>query len=243
MVAALADLRTGEVVDVEPLNAAVGALDTGVFNSDAMVLPAWLPAMLPYLPKKADGSLSTRVNYWVVAGTVESGRVDSVGSQGRPMSVDLRWPSLRAEGNAKVPALNDDRPGREFRLTVHRDTRGLKADAPKGLLLVHHQNRNGSRAQVVRVLVATTTRLTSSATSYRAGGRPTLRATVSPTAATGTVTFVEGRRVLGRAPVAKGTASIAAPALARGRHVVRAVYSGSGAYAASTSAAVTLSVS
>ena len=260
MIATLADLQTGQIIDEQPLNAAIGAFDTGLFHSDSMVLPLWLPALLPYLPKKPDGTLaSTRVGYWVEAGTVQSGSTDAIASQSRPLSVDLRSPALRAAGNAGGPALNDDRPGGTYRLGVHRDLAKMRADAPQGLLLVHHQNLNGSRAQVVQVRGASTTVLRSDATFYAPGARVILTATVrlaSPTAAaaTGVVTFRDGARVLGRARLVKGVAVLRPEVLRPGRgqlqprgvllgkRSVTATFEGNSLDAPSRSAAIRLNV-
>ena len=260
MVATLADLQTGQIIDEQPLNAAIGAFDTGLFHSDSMVLPLWLPALLPYLPKKPDGTLaSTRVGYWVEAGTVQSGSTDAIASQSRPLSVDLRSPALRAAGNAGGPALNDARPGGRYRLGVHRDLAKMAADAPQGLLLLHHQNLNGSRAQVVQVRGASTTVLRSDATFYAPGARVILTATVRPAsptaaAATGVVTFRDGVRVLGRARLVKGVAVLRPEVLRPGRGQLRpkgvqlgkrsvtATFEGNSLDAPSRSAAIRLNV-
>lgn len=248
MVSTLGDLRTGQIIDQEPLNGALGSLDTGLFHSDSMVLPLWLPAMLPYLPKKADGTLaSTRIGYWVKAGTVESGVTDGIASSAKPLSVDLRSPALRADGSAKGPSLNDDAPGARYRLTVTRDLTKVAADAPRGLMLVHHQNVNGSRTQVVQVRGATSTSLTTTPASFRYGGRPLLTASVrqaSRTAGgpTGTVTFRDGSVLLGTAPLTRARATLRPAGLVRGSHAVTATYDGDPLSGTSTSAVTRLTV-
>ncbi len=247
MVATLGDLKTGEIIDQEPLNNAVGGLDTGLFHSDSMVLPLWLPALLSYLPKTQQGTLaSTRVNYWVQAGTVESGLLDAVGTPKAPLSVDLRNPAMRAAGDSNSPVLNDDAPGRQYALAVHRDLRTYAADKPQGLLLIHHQNVNGARAQVVQVRGITTTTLRTSPTSYARGGRAVLQATVRGTSGaavpSGTVTFRDGTRVLATVPLAKGTATVRPAALRAGTHRLTATYNGSSLDAASTSKPVVVRV-
>lgn len=247
MVATLIDLRTGEVVDQQPLNGVAGSLDTGLFHSDAMVLPVSLPALLPYLPKRtARAPASTRVGYWVQAFTVESGLTDGIASQARQLSVDVRSPALRAAGDAGGPAVNDDARGADFALSVTRVASGLAADAPLGLLLIHHQNLNGARAQVVRVGGATSTRLRSPASSYRYGLRPVLGATVRPgfgtTAPTGTVTFRDGGKVIGRAALVRGTATVRPSAMLRGVHPITATYDGDRLWLPSAGPKVTLRV-
>ena len=53
---------------------------------------------------------------------------------------------------------------------------------------------------------------------FRKGGRPTLTATRRPSAATGTVTFRDGTKVLATVKVSQGQGRPRAPVLARGTH-------------------------
>ncbi|MEO7746351.1 MAG: Ig-like domain-containing protein, partial [Actinomycetota bacterium] len=62
------------------------------------------------------------------------------------------------------------------------------------------------------------------------------------TPVTGFVTVREGGRALARSVPVRGRVSARLPALARGRHVLRATYDGSGVYAPSTSAPVVVTV-
>ena len=171
---------------------------------------------------------------------------DGIGSRARPLTVDLRSPALRAAGDAGVPALNDDAPGAEYRLTVHRDLANVGRDRPQGLLLIHHQNLNGVRAQVVRAGGRTATTVASSLTSYRYGARPTFTATVRPgfgaTPPTGTVTFRDGAKVIGRSALVRGRAVVRPSAVLRGAHVVTSTYDGSTLWLPSRSPGVRLSV-
>jgi hypothetical protein len=89
---------------------------------------------------------------------------------------------------------------------------------------------------------ATTTTVGSSANPVGAGQPVTLTAQVScATPATGTVTFMDGRQVLGTAPVVNGQASLSVT-LAGGRYRVTAAYGGDAGCAASTSAPLALTV-
>lgn len=89
---------------------------------------------------------------------------------------------------------------------------------------------------------ATTLSVTPSATSATSGTSITLTATISPTGATGTITFYDGTTSLGTATLASGSASLATSALAVGTHSITASYGGSTSYTASTSSAVTVTV-
>src|SRR5437867_1062300 len=93
----------------------------------------------------------------------------------------------------------------------------------------------------------TTTSLASTPNPSVTGQAVTLNATVSPVAPatgvpTGTVTFKDGATVLGTATLVNGSASLSVSTLAIGSHSLTAVYSGSAAFAGSTSAAVTQTV-
>ncbi len=92
-------------------------------------------------------------------------------------------------------------------------------------------------------LTATTTTLTVSASSIATSVADTLKATVSPTAATGTVTFYDGTTTLGTGTLTSGVASLSPSFTTTGTHVLTATYAGNSTYATSTSAAVDVTVS
>lgn len=95
--------------------------------------------------------------------------------------------------------------------------------------------------QVASVKTATTTTLSSSATTVDTGQAFTLTATVAPAAATGTVEFFAGTTSLGTATVSGGTATLATAALSTaGASSITAVYAGDSAYTGSTSSAVSV---
>ena len=86
--------------------------------------------------------------------------------------------------------------------------------------------------------IATTTALSSSATTAMRGQSIALTATVTPVTATGTVTYKDGTTTIGTATLAGGIATFNTSALTVGSHNLTAVYGGStgaNAYAASTS--------
>ena len=127
-------------------------------------------------------------------------------------------------------------------LDVRRDASTVATDKPAGLLLLHHLNANGSRAQVVPVKVKTSVKLTASSTSYTYGGKPVLTATVSPSSATGTVAFKDGSKVLKTVAVSGGKATYTVSGQARGTHSMTAVFTGSGDFLSSTSSVVKVTV-
>jgi len=89
---------------------------------------------------------------------------------------------------------------------------------------------------------STTTTVTPSATSAVYGTSITLTATVSPSGATGTITFYDGSTSLGTGTLSSGSASISTSALAVGTHSITASYGGSSSYSSSTSSAVTVTI-
>ncbi|MFU8870445.1 Ig-like domain-containing protein [Micromonospora sp. SL4-19] len=105
---------------------------------------------------------------------------------------------------------------------------------------------NNGTWTVAGVVVAepTTTTLAASPAGTAAYGAPvTLTATVTPSAATGTVAFKRGATTVGTAPVSGGTASLAASNLPIGTLSLTAVFTPAGSdYAGSTSAAVSYEI-
>ena len=87
---------------------------------------------------------------------------------------------------------------------------------------------------------ATTTTLAASTSTPVVGASVTLTATVSPTAATGTVTFYDGTASLGTATLSSGTGTLSTSFSTTGTHSITATYEGSTTYATSTSSTVTL---
>jgi hypothetical protein len=94
-------------------------------------------------------------------------------------------------------------------------------------------------------LASTTTTLTSSPNPSVYGQAVTLTAVVSSGGGTppGTVKFLDGSTTLGTATLVNGSASISASSLAAGTHSITAAYQGGAGFAASTSTALTQTVS
>ncbi|QEE29600.1 DUF3500 domain-containing protein [Terriglobus albidus] len=89
---------------------------------------------------------------------------------------------------------------------------------------------------------STTTTLSTSLTSVTYGSAVTFTATVSPSAATGSVTFYDGSTSLGAVTLSSGSASLSTSTLTVGTHTITATYAGSSTYSSSTSSAVTVVV-
>jgi hypothetical protein len=88
----------------------------------------------------------------------------------------------------------------------------------------------------------TTTKVTSSLNPSTYGSSVKFTATVTPSAATGTVTFKDGTKTLGTASLSAGTASYSTTTLTAGTHSITASYAGNTTYNTSTSSALSQTV-
>jgi len=91
--------------------------------------------------------------------------------------------------------------------------------------------------------IVTRTVLTSSLTTSTFGQAVTLTAAVTPSTATGTMTFLDGSTTIGTATLGGGTATFKTSALAVGSHSLSASYGGDANDAPSTSATIAQTVS
>jgi hypothetical protein len=90
---------------------------------------------------------------------------------------------------------------------------------------------------------STTTTLSASLNPSTYGSSVTFTATVSPSAATGTVTFKNGSATLGTGTLSGGKATYGTSTLAVGSNSITASYGGNSSYNSSTSSALTQTVS
>jgi hypothetical protein len=88
----------------------------------------------------------------------------------------------------------------------------------------------------------TTTTLTSSPNPSNKGQNVTFTATVSPSAATGTVQFFDGATSLGTATLTGGKVTLSTSSLSPGSHSITATYSGDANDNGSTSSVLTQTV-
>ncbi|MFL6100446.1 MAG: S8 family serine peptidase [Actinomycetales bacterium] len=232
--------------DRQPLNAIGGSLDTSPYDSDAMVLPVSLNSL-----ERAGWDIDAptkRVSYWVTSATVDTAGADfdSVASSTAPLTLTVDNPALSAVGDLGLPYLNSDKAGSAYTLKIRQNTAALLYDLPAGtpnLLLIHHDNLTGSRAQIVPVKRLTTATLTLSATSISASTHVKATVTISPSAVTGIVSCKDGSTVVATATASAGKATCTLPLLSKGSHTITAVYAGNLIYAPDTTNAVTLNVS
>ncbi|MFJ9697237.1 S8 family serine peptidase [Kitasatospora sp. NPDC101183] len=146
LVSRAVDARTGAELDVQPLNARWGDVDTGLLDGDVLVLPVRLSA----LPGVGPGHSTVRYGVWT--GTVAPGTPDpaqsysSIGLHGtRPsLALDVLNPPLtvRSGPGGPLALATPEAPGTV--LAVQR-----AAGDTSQLLLLHHLNPATRRAEVV----------------------------------------------------------------------------------------------
>jgi len=123
---------------------------------------------------------------------------------------------------------------------------GTATFATSGLLVGNHSimatyngdsdygESSATRTQTVKASTATT--LTSSVNPSVPGQPVTFTATVSPSAATGVVTFFDGDRTLGSGTLSGGKATFSSSSLGAGSHSIKATYNGDSNYGSSSGA-------
>ncbi|MGH3931132.1 MAG: S8 family peptidase [Pseudonocardiaceae bacterium] len=150
LLAETVDLRAPDMptVDLQPINGQFGDVDTGVFDTNVVLLPVSL-AVLGIDPAAKSAPIIYTAG---VAGFYTGpGDTDSVIDTTNPALFDAARPALWTEG-AGGPALSYlARAGDE--LVVHRDAGvgGLLAQLSSQLLVLHLHNAAGDRVQAVRV--------------------------------------------------------------------------------------------
>ena len=117
------------------------------------------------------------------------------------------------------------------------------AIGPDGVPALAYQDMaNGSRATMMKLKIDTLSQVLSSLNPATLGQTVTFTATVTPAAASGTVSIRDGATELAQIPLSGGVASYNTASLAAGQHTIVAVYSGDGGYNGSSSPPLTQGV-
>ncbi|AXI79565.1 S8 family serine peptidase [Peterkaempfera bronchialis] len=152
LVARTLDATTGKELDVQPLNGRWGDTDTGLLDSDTVVLPVRLSA----LPGLRQSTARIRYALWTglpqSSGVPDAGRaLDAIGLvDGHPsLPLNVLHPALdiRVGAGGRAAVAVPEEPG--TLLAVRRDLWAYALQGPGALLLVHHGNAAGRRTQVV----------------------------------------------------------------------------------------------
>jgi subtilisin family serine protease len=139
-ITALEDLKTGQKSAQEFLNGlSAQSYDTAIFNSDVIVLPIRTSAL-------GLTNSNSSFNYFVETESVESvGVVDRTPVQG----YDLTTVGLGTSGNRQGAPVYDDLPGKTIPVVFDREKANkLGVDT---VLLLHHHNSSGDRAELATV--------------------------------------------------------------------------------------------
>jgi hypothetical protein len=248
------------VYDDEFLNLRDGSADTNLFDSDVVTMPFTLAALkqigidegkLAPAPIAGDPNHHEnpgRISYFVDSLTGDAGGVlDSIGDPldgGRPMTVDAADPGLFASNTHECddPQSNfvadvcfstaiDDQSGAA--LTVQRSA-ALLSDRPLGLLLLHHDDLPGQRAQVVRFASSVSATLAKPTAPYGYRNPLTVHVSSSVGIPPGTVTVAEGATKLATGTLHSGGVVLTLPVRSVGKHTLTVSYSGDVAHGPSS---------
>lgn len=191
----------------------------------------------------ADSTFQAQIN-GTAAGNGSTGHSRLIVAQG----VTLAGAKLALTMSGYTPAVGDAltivQTGTTLTGTFQGLPEGAYVTAPGGAgrtFRISYQGDDGNDIVLTSVADSTTT-LSSTPNPSTPGASVTLSAVVSPTGATGTVTFKDGANTLGAAPVTNGTATLSTTTLSTGSHSITASYGGSATVAPSTSTAVTQTV-
>jgi subtilisin family serine protease len=241
------DLQTGDLREDADhnnfwaLNTLDGSFDTDIYDSDSVVMTVPVSALgITLSSRRFAYGLATFSAY-------HQDPVDLVGltAAGRPsLTVDVLRPAITATDGASSGVMFSDLPGQP--LVVRKDVSPYQTDKIQGLLLLHHHNKSGLRAQVVRTKQPSSPRISLTATRVRAGTAVDAIVTIPASAgavATGgiLVSRVPGV-LLKQGTTANGSFRVRLPNLPRGTWTIYSRYGGDNNYLGAVSNSVVLTV-
>ncbi|WP_163275889.1 S8 family serine peptidase [Cellulomonas iranensis] len=208
------DYDTNEVIaGPELLYPFAGNIELGAFDNSTVVVPVPLAAL--------GVEPGTPVSVWAQMRSTYAFPADGIVDEVGPFTVDPYDPPLWFGSNIGADFVSQTFDGAT--VEVH----GGPGAGDQKVLVLHHSNGTGDRAQVVDVTVpeavATTTTLDVES-SGTAGGETVLRAAVTPSEATGTFTFYDGEVELGTAAVTDGAGELTTSTLNAGAHALKVRY-------------------
>ena len=205
---------------------------TAIYNSNVAVLPVNVTGTTSGVVMPAG---ATRFNYRVVTSSRFWGTISSTGW----MTYDYVTPGVDFNPASNGAPMYFDTPGAT--LPAKFDQTAYNANGSQGVLLLHHYNSNGARAQLVAVKLATTLTVPTASAQYT--DPITLTANVSP-AVSGSVEFFISGTSVGTAPVNSGVATLSGIANSRvvGAYAVTAQFTSSNSGYADSSGSGTLNI-
>ena len=134
------------MVDAQPVNGQFGDVDTNLFDTNVIVLPVTLAALgIDPAAASAPITYTTGMSGFYTGPGDMDGVIDSTD----PVLFDALTPGLWAQGGGDPALTYLARPGTA--LVVNRDEEAATAQRAEDLLVIHHHNASGERAQVVDV--------------------------------------------------------------------------------------------
>ena len=136
------------MVDAQPVNGQFGDVDSNVFDTNVIVLPVTLAALgIDPTAASAPITYTTGVSGFYTGPGDADGVIDVTG----PVLFDALTPGLWTQGGGDPALAYLARPGTA--LVVNRDGEAATEQRAEDLLVIHHHNASGDRAQVVDVRV------------------------------------------------------------------------------------------
>lgn len=190
-----------------------GNIEMGAFDNSTVVVPVPLAAL--------GVEPGTQVGVWAQMRSSYAFPADGIVDEVGPFTVDPYDPPLWFESNVGTDFTSQAFDGAT--VTVHGGTGAADAD----VLVLHHLNGTGDRAQVVGTTVPDVieTSTTLDVESEWTAGQSTLfQVAVTPSEATGTFVLYDGEVELGSTEVVEGSGVFTSSTLNAGTHALRAQY-------------------
>ena len=190
-----------------------GNVEMGAFDNSTVVVPVSLEAI--------GAQPGTPLGVWTQMRSDYAFPADDIVDEVGPFTVDPYDPPLWFESNIGADLVSEAFDGASL------DVHGGPGAADANVLVLHHLNGTGDRAQVVDVAVpdavATTTTLDVES-AWTAGEGTLFQMTLTPREATGTFTLYDGDTALGTTEVVDGAGVWGTESLGAGTHRLRAEY-------------------
>ena len=233
-------------IDTELINAVDGSTDTSKIHGDVMILPIARSVLDPLVTYNSGRLL---LNVGVTATGLDSEVSDSIGmteSGDVNLRVGYAEPNVTVLGTSSVlgashAILLDEPTSASYSVSMRSD-----GPSTSKLLVFHHANASGSRADVISVArkFGTTSTLTLDPSQVTSAQRGTARVIVTATSGTptGRVQILEGSTIVATGTLVSGAVAITLPRLSVGRHDLVAYYVGTKTLAATSSTSMRLTV-
>lgn len=233
-------------IDTQLINAVDGETDTAKIHGDVMILPIARSVLNPLVTYNSGRLL---LNVGVTAESLLADVSDSIGieeSGNVNLRVGFTEPNVSVLGTSSVlgpshAVLLDEPTSASYSVGMYAD-----GSSTAQLLVFHHANASGNRADVISVARKFGTAATLALVPNRVTSAQRSSAQVTVTATSGTpsgrVQILEGSTIIATGTLVSGAVTIALPRLSVGRHNLVAYYAGKPTFAGTSSTSVRLTV-